>query len=142
MVRAIILFFVILVLMVNIAFIYLANRTFLGTVTENAYNKGLKYNDVILQESSQNKVVQGSIDYISASEHLILFNSSRSCDSAIFYLFSATGDGKDFDMNFPYSSSSYSIKLKNDTKGPWLIRVKCYIEENEYYFSKKINLYN
>lgn len=142
MIRAIILFFVMLVLMVNIAFIYLASRTFLGSVTDDSYNKGLKYNEVIYQQVSQNKAVQGSIEYMQEDRGLILFNCSKSCDNSTFYFFSSTGVDEDFEVNFPYSSNLYSIKLKNDMKGPWLIRVKCYIEENEYYFSKKVNLYN
>lgn len=142
MIRATILFFAILVLMVNIAFIYLANKTFLGGITPDSYNKGLKYNDVISQQALQNKVLQGSIEHVSDHENMISFHCSKSCDSNSFSFFSATGVVKDFDVDFPYSSHFYSIKLKNDIKGPWLIRVKCYIGKNEYYFSKKVNLYN
>lgn len=143
MLKYIIAAIIFVIITVNITFIYAANKTFSGAVTNDAYNKGLKYNKVVLADAAQKNVVSGSLQLIEGKDghNVLVFEGSTLFDSATIYFFSTTNSKSDFSIDMPYESKNYLIKLNNDVKGPWLVRIKCYIGETEYYFSEKFNFY-
>lgn len=142
-IKLIILLPVLFVLSVNVLFIHFAKNTFSGDITNDAYRKGLNYNEVVAAQSVQSGEVGGTLNLISDEngDTFVVFESSKNCDAADFHFFSTTNSKRDFTEHLDFASNKYELKVKNDVKGPWLIRIKCYIGESEYYFSKKFDFY-
>lgn len=128
---------------VNLLFIYFAQNTFSGDITNDAYRKGLDYNQVIDAQLAQHGELKAVLNLVidENGDYIITFDSSKTCDSIDFKFFSTTDSKKDFSKHFSIPQKKYELKLENDVKGPWLIRIKCYIGESEYYFSKKFDFY-
>lgn len=139
--RTIILFVLLTILSVNLIFWYLANKTFSGVITDDAYQKGLHYNGVIEEERLQNANIKGSIFQQRNNHKQINFHSSKNCDKVDFTLFSTTQSNVDFSTTMIASTSEYRWDLPEDITGPWLVRVRCYVDGEKYYFSKKLNFY-
>jgi len=85
--------------------------------------------------------IEGSIFQQRNNHKQISFHSSKNCDRVDFTLFSTTQSNVDFSTTMAAKNSDYRWDLPEDITGPWLVKVRCYIGEDRYYFSSKLNFY-
>ncbi len=139
----------ILIIIVNAFFFYLANRTMVGVITEDAYEKGLHYNQVIEMESEQQ--ASGFIGMINVEQHDIMqieLLTNKKCDIVKAHMMRTINDKDDMLFELDYLERNVQNSIYNSYVhlfdkpffGSWFLRIKCYIGEQEYYLSSKITL--
>lgn len=118
------------VISVNSYYIYISQKSWRGVVTENSYQKGLKYNETIKEASKQQQlgwkldVKQNRIDDFTIELFLDLRdkNSVKISDAAIEILFKRPAqDGYDFKVkaNADKQSGLYLLKANFPFIGQW-----------------------
>jgi nitrogen fixation protein FixH len=128
-------------------FIYLATSTHSGVVTENAYQKGLNYNQYI-DAYNQQEIVgwSGNIDFIKSS---LIFQLNDKQDQPIetakvvAHISRSTKSGLDFKVLLEHKSKGmYENKTINfPLKGQWDIRVLAQRNQQKFQKSKRIIVY-
>jgi len=116
------------VLSVNIFYIYLANKSWRGVVTDNSYQKGVQYNEAISLVKEQ-KALGWKVDikYDSLGNKSgkllvkILDKNLRPITNANIrsYFKRPTQEGFDFDVPLIFSGEKYEAKLVFPLKGQW-----------------------
>ncbi len=135
-----------LIIVINACFFYLAQKTAVGVVTEDSYDKGLSYNLSIEQQQSQlRNGIKGNLDIQNhPSGALVSLEINTACSSANMHLMRTVHDKDDIKAELLPAKSGdnfrYEMLLNKNIIGLWFLRVKCYSGEQEYYFSDKFVL--
>jgi len=120
-------FFAVIIL-VNIFYIYLSNVTWRGVATEDAYQKGLNYNDTINASKKQNSLgwkVNEKYQRVSATKGNMLIelldkNSQVIRDADVQVTFKRpTQEGFDFVVKFNSVDGVYKSEITFPMKGQW-----------------------
>jgi len=136
-------FFVFIAIMDGI-FVYLATTTHSGVITENAYQKGLNYNQYI-DAYNQQEIVgwNGNIDFIKSSLIFQLNDKQgQPIETAkvVAHISRSTKSGLDFEVLLYHNArGSYENNAVNfPLKGQWDIRVVAEWNQQKYQQSKRI----
>ncbi len=122
-----------IVIVVNLAYIYVAKKTWRGVVTENSYKKGLDYNEVLKAEEEQKKLgwklsAKYRSNGVSASgvargEVIVRildkkFTPITDANITVYFRRPAQ-EGSDFMQIIGYDNGSYKSKVEFPVKGQW-----------------------
>lgn len=136
--------FFVMIIVINIIFLYLARSTFSGVLTEDAYQKGLSYNDVVFAQSAQEqRGVQGLIEFGEGAQGAqeLIFEPNVACSKVEASLIRTVHDKGDMDIIMSQNNhNSYSYTFDQEITGSWFVRIKCYCEGEEFFFSKKFDI--
>ena len=113
---------------VNISYIYLANKNWRGVVTDNSYQKGIKYNETISLVKKQK-----ALGWKTDIKYDSLGNKNGKLLVEIFdknlkpitnanirsYFKRPTQEGFDFDVPLIFTNGKYEAKLIFPLKGQW-----------------------
>lgn len=113
---------------VNFFYIYVSSKTWRGIVTQNSYQKGLKYNEV-LQASAKQEQLGFALEmkYKKLAERrgeisLKIFdkNSRAVTDAKVILKFKRpTQEGFDFEKEAQFLDEKYSVEIDFPLKGQW-----------------------
>ena len=125
-------------------FTYLALSTHRGVVTDNAYQKGLEYNQTIASEEAQ-KLLGWSSTIQLDSDTLIFALSDANGNSikgakVIAYASRPTQAGHDIQVVLTPKGANYTSQLNLPFKGQWDIKVLATWKQQPYQTSKRIIL--
>lgn len=132
-----------LIIVMNLIFWYVAEKTFPGSVTSDSYGKGLQYDKVIAEEKIQkNHNINGEISYKYLNNNLFLtFKSNAKCQRVIANMMRTVHDQEDIIINLEHDNDQHSALLADNMLGLWFVRIKCLADkENLYYFASKLNI--
>ncbi len=113
---------------VNVFYIYISQKSWRGVVTQDSYQKGINYNEVILQAKQQKKMAWKVVTkYQRLDEKNGEFgvklsdkNSAPINDANIRANFRRpTQDGFDFNAPLVFFNGSYRAKVSFPLKGQW-----------------------
>lgn len=129
-------------------FVSIAHRTYPGMVTEKAYDKGLRYNEVIAQTKLQEKLGWSSV--ITASfggdgkAHIsvaLADNAARplSGAKAALWLIRPVQDGMDIRLEMkPAENGVYTAATALPVRGLWEARIRMEKDGDRYQASKRV----
>ncbi len=133
----------------DICFIYIANKTWRGTVTEDSYEKGRKYNKILLNNQKQKDLGwSGKINYkaISTKKSLIIFDLKDQNNKIIknakikLKLVRPTQTGYDFDeeLIFNLNKNNYQKTINFPLIGLWKVEVQAFVKDEVFQYVKRI----
>lgn len=134
------------VIAVNLAYIYIAKTTWRGVTTENSYQKGLEYNEVIKQEKRQQELgwsVDSRINNIGKRKVAIIVgvlnkDSSMLKDATVSIFFkNPTQEGSDFIAANPSVGNAYRFEVEFPSEGQWDAIILVQKGEDKLYFAKR-----
>lgn len=134
-------FFVFLAIMDGI-FVYIANQTHTGVVTDNAYNEGLKYNQTIAKaEAIEELGWTASVDYQGADILVTLTDKDGVAISgadvdAVFIR--PTKEGSDFKAELVEQAPGTYTASANAAQGQWDIRVYATWKQKQFQSVKRV----
>lgn len=133
----------------DIFLIYLANKTWRGTVTENSYEKGRKYNKTLLNNKKQQGLGwQADLNYQSAKnkEGYIYLNLKdkkgliiKNAQVAVKFV-RPTQTGFDFQDQLYFSNQDqrYYQKIIFPLPGLWKVEIQAKVENKIFQYVKRI----
>lgn len=113
---------------VDAFYIYLSKKSWRGLVTEDGYQKGLRYNDVIADAARQKKlgwelkISYKNLQNKSGELEIFLFdkNHKKISNAVVNVDFKRpTQEGKDFSRELEFLNSSYKAKIDFPLEGQW-----------------------
>jgi nitrogen fixation protein FixH len=116
------------ILAVNIAYIYVAGKSWRGVVVDKAYQRGVEYNQTIALDKKQREMgwkVEMKFDNLGNQNGvlrvLVLDKNSKLIDDANIrlYLKRPTQDGFDFELPLIFVDGKYQAKISFPLKGQW-----------------------
>ena len=139
-------FFVVIAIFDGI-FVYLATSTHSGVVTENAYQKGLNYNQY--NDAYNQQEIEGWEGYIEFTGSSLIFElndkQGQPIETAevVAHISRSTKSGLDFEVLLEHESKGrYESKAINfPLKGQWDIRVLAQKDQKKHQKSKRIIVY-
>ena len=139
----IVVFFVVITCVLS-TFVYVAVTTYRGVVTEQAYEKGVAYNDVIARAEGQDK--KGWLSSIKADGRRIVFtlrdqrHDVIKVDAVDLVMFRPTQDGMDraYTMQAQANGSFAADVSDLPAIGIWEIRITAQTQQGEYQDSKRV----
>lgn len=134
---------------VDIVYIYLAESTWRGTVTENAYEKGRKYNQTLLKDKVQQNLGWAgklSSKSIAKEKAVVIFElkdkNGKFIDNAkiTINLIRPTQTGFDFkeELILDQKSKNYQKLIKFPMKGLWRVELEATSGENIFQYVERI----
>lgn len=142
--------FIVVYVSLDSIFIYLSRNSYNGIVTDNAYEKGTNYNDVIKRNEAQKELGWiGELVYEIVNETAIelkftlLDKEHRPISKARVEAFIMRPVTDRFDKKVIFketSTGTYIKKVEMPLKGQWEIKLKAYVDDKEYFLNKRINL--
>jgi nitrogen fixation protein FixH len=119
--------FFIFLTIVFVGFAYIATSTHRGVVTENAYQKGLDYNEVVAADTAQEALGwSGAITYAAPTLSYKLLNSQETPivnASVVAYFSFVGGEGYDFQVPLISEGTKYLADITFPVNGQWDIRI-------------------
>ncbi len=137
-------FFVIIA--VNIGYIYIAKKTWRGVTTDESYQKGLGYNQILEQEKKQRElgwIIDSKASKIGDKKMLIYFNikdsQSRPIHGAkIFVNFkNPVQEGADFSVSVSEQDQVYQTEVSFPSAGQWEAITLISYGKDETYVTKR-----
>lgn len=134
------------IIAINLGYIYIAKTTWRGVATENSYQKGLNYNEVLKQEKKQQELgwsVDSRITQIGLRKSLILVapvdkNSNPIKDANISIFFkNPVQDGSDFIVTPSSVGNAYRFEVEFPTIGQWDAVILIKKGDDELYLAKR-----
>ena len=129
-----ILFFGVIII-ANTIFIYIAVHSHTGVITDNPYEKGLKYNETLEKAKAQPKM----FDKVSFQEGILkwtlLDQNHKPVESAVINvtLIRPIQDGYDFETTMDYVSNGiYIKKLELPLSGQWEAHLRAQWDNTQY----------
>ena len=129
-----ILFFGVIII-ANTIFIYIAVHSHTGVITDNPYEKGLKYNETLQKAKEQPKM----FDKVSFQEGILkwtlLDQNHKPVESAVINvtLIRPIQDGYDFETTMDYVSNGiYIKKLELPLSGQWEAHLRAQWDNTQY----------
>jgi len=134
----------------DIFMIYIAKKTWRGTVTEDAYEKGLKYNKVLLNNKKQQDLgYKGQLKYLYSSKNngKLLFALKNKNNDIVknakikIKIVRPTQTGYDFESElfFNNKSGTYENNIEFPLAGLWKVEVQSFIGDDIFQYVKRIN---
>lgn len=137
--------FFLFIAIVDSVFVYLAVHTHTGLITQNSYEKGLKYNDIILAGEKQKKLGWKTDISFNSNNDLFSIKISDKNDSLITgaevkaYVKRMVHDGYDFSVNLKETKKGiYTGALVLPLKGKWNVITIVQSGEQSYKTNKEI----
>lgn len=144
-----VLLFFIVIGLIDTLFIMISKKSYPGTVTDNPYQKGLNYNDVLnkaaLQElnkyrieTDSSKLPDSKLKYI-----ITLRKSGKYVSDAevMLNIVRPLGEYKDFQIMLNNSGNGlYSSEISFPKEGQWEIRVSIVHNGNSIYHKERVNI--
>lgn len=129
-------FFVVFMTLDSI-FVYLAISTNTGVVIDQAYEKGLAYNQILNEAEAQKKIdLRENASFKNGELIWKLENSNgNAIDGAIVkaHIIRAVQDGYDFDISLRYSGDGiYSAPVETTLKGAWTAKLEAKWDKQVY----------
>lgn len=122
------------VFVVNMVFVYMATKTHTGVVTENAYEKGLDYNEIIeLADTQEN--LEGEI---LLENDNIVFKSNLVEADVNAHISRPTRDGLDYEIKLAGTNGVFTAKANFPMQGQWKITIVAKWEDKQYQQSKTV----
>lgn len=146
----VILFFIVIGL-IDAFFILISKDSYPGTVTDNPYQKGLAYNDVLnkaaLQELNKYRIETGSSRLAESKlKYIITLRKSGTYISdaeVMLNIVRPLGEYKDFQIMLNNSGNGlYSSEISFPKEGQWEIRVSIVHNGNSIYHKERVNVEN
>lgn len=122
-------------------FVYLAVSTQNGLVTENAYEKGLNYNEAIEKAEGTKDTAQDiAFEALGNREAKIYYSNENDLKSAKLMAIRPVEDGKDFELELQknVNEPAYSANITFPEKGVWDILVIAETENAEFRKKKRV----
>ncbi len=142
--------FIFLYVLLNFIFIYISKSSYNGTVTENAYEKGISYNRVLKSNQEQEKLGWiGTLEYHSIERSKIeltftlLDKHQKPIKNAQVnaQIMRPVTDKYDSHITLKETSPGvYQEKLELPLMGQWEIKLKAILGNNDYFLNKRIIL--
>ena len=141
--------FFLVVITVNIGYIYIAKKTWRGVVTENSYQKGLGYNDALKQEKKQQELgwsVDTKINKTGETKATILVGiidkESRPIRDANVKLFirHPVQEGFDFTASPVPGGNAYRFEIDFPMKGQWDTIIEIQKGVDKLYLAKRYEI--
>ena len=116
------------VLAVNIFYVYISKQSWRGVATENSYQKGLKYNEALKLAKEQEKlgwkieIKYKNLGNLLGNSEIKLFDkNSKVITNAKIYikLRNPVQDGLDFSQDLIFENGAYKSKIQFPAKGQW-----------------------
>ncbi len=125
-------------------FVYLAVTTYRGVVTEQAYEKGVAYNDIIARAEGQDK--KGWLSSIEVDGRRIVFTlrdqrrDTIKVDAVDLVMFRPTQDGMDrvYTMQMQTNGSYVADVSDLPATGIWEVRITAQAQQGAYQTSKRV----
>lgn len=120
--------FFIVVVLVNVAYIYLSKQSWRGIISPDAYQKGLNYNETLKQAEEQKKLgwkvsyilTQNSENNFVISVNPSDQNNAQIVDAEVAIEFRRPSEeGYDFIQRFTFKDGVYEEKISFPLKGQW-----------------------
>ena len=132
--------FFLVVLLVNISYIYISQSTWRGISTQNSYQKGLQYNQVLQTVKKQKKLGWKMKIQLKNSDKEILIlldlkdkNSRQISDAKVVIEFKRpTQEGADFSQELKFVDGFYRAKTNFPLRGQWDFSVIAVKDENVF----------
>ncbi len=133
--------FFIVILAVNVFYIYISKKTWSGLVTSDGYKKGLNYNDTLKQEEEQKKlgwVVDVDFSHKYDNKWTVWFklrdkNRRVITDAEIIADFKRpTTEGIDFSRQIRMVDGTYQAEVEFPAKGQWDISIIVISGQNKF----------
>ncbi len=130
---------------VNAFFIYMATQTHTGVVTENAYEKGLAYNDMLEKAHAQEALGwQSSITFQKGSLIVTLSdeNGAKLEDASVTaYLKNATHDTTSYERALnDTQQGTYAADVSDIPAGKWFVTIEALWQDKPYQKSVTMHL--
>ena len=123
-----VLFFVVIAILDG-SFVYMAVSTQTGVVTEQPYEKGLAYNDVLEKAKTQPKLENKA----SYSDGVLRWALPIKNASVTATIIRPVQDGYDFDVVLvPTDNGIYEARIKTPLKGLWTAKLKAKWDNQEF----------
>lgn len=131
---------------VDATFVYLSKQTWRGVAVENAYEKGLRYNEVIAQYKRQDELgwkmaVSFRNSGYKEGDLLIHFqdeNITPIRDAKITVYFKRpTQSGYDFEQEMTFENNAYVAHVKFPLVGQWQFEIKAMRGDEQFVQSKR-----
>lgn len=116
------------IVVVDSIYIYIANKTWRGLSTENAYQKGLDYNQTIADKERQKKLgwsLKTKINYLQKNNYLLTVTLSDKDQNQIkdakitIRAIRPVQEGFDFNQELKLVNNSYQAIISFPLKGQW-----------------------
>jgi nitrogen fixation protein FixH len=132
--------FFLVVLLVNISYIYISQSTWRGISTQNSYQKGLQYNQVLQTAKKQKELGWKMKIQLKNSNKAILIlldlkdkNSRQISDAKVVIEFKRpTQEGADFTQELKFVDGFYWAKINFPLRGQWDFAVIATKDENVF----------
>lgn len=144
-----VLVFFIVIGLIDAFFIIISRNSYPGTVTDNPYQKGLAYNDVLnksaLQELNKYRIETGSTRLPDGKlKYLITLRKAGAYVSdaeVMLNIVRPLGEYKDFQIMLNNSGNGlYSSEISFPKEGQWEIRVSILHNGNSIYHKERVNI--
>lgn len=137
-------FFVVIAIVDGI-FVTVAVSTHTGVIVENAYQKGLDYNQSIAAVEKQEQLGwQGNIALVGSTLSFYLTDKqNHAIDEAMVtaYFSRVMNAGDDFSVKLPHSANGvYNDNISFPFKGQWDVRIAAQWNQQHYQQSKRITV--
>ena len=134
---------------VDIAFIYISKVTWRGTVMDDSYEKGRKYNRTLMSTKKQNELNwSGNISqkFIENKKALLIFDLKNQSNKIIknakvkIKLVRPVQAGFDFEteLTFDKNNNNYQKEINFPLKGLWKIELRVFVDKDVFQYSQRI----
>jgi nitrogen fixation protein FixH len=135
--------FFVFIAIINGIFVVMATSTHRGLITENAYQKGLDYNDDILAVEKQTKLGWNGTFGFEKNTLTFALNDKQGTAieqaDAVAYLSRVAQDGDDFSVKLVHNKQGqYKQKISFPAKGQWNVTVAVKWNQKNYQQSTRI----
>lgn len=129
------------IFLVNVVFIYTAIHSNTGVVTEESYEKGLAYDDVLKRAETQPKLME-TMSYKAGTLSWTIQNAhGKPIEDAIVHakLIRPVQDGFDFDVPLQHiSGGRYAAAVKFPLEGMWTAKLDAKWDKQQYQTSHPV----
>lgn len=135
------------VLLVNIFYIYISNKSWRGVVADKAYQRGVEYNQTIAIAKKQQEMgwkVEMKFEKAGKQNGVLqvtlLDKNSKLIQGANIHLYlkRPTQEGFDFDLPLIFSEGKYQGKISFPLQGQWEFNLEISRGDDVFYEAKRI----
>lgn len=126
---------------VDAFYVYIANKSWRGLYTENAYQKGLKYNETLEYVNSQKSLglsfktsLKNEGKNISILKSCFFDKNKNPIKGAklVAKIMRPTQEGHDFSQDLNYKNNCYEAKINFPLKGLWNVEIIAYKDDKVF----------
>lgn len=123
-------------------FVYIAEKTYTGVVTDHAYERGLAYNEIIKDAAAQD--ILGFRPDIRKDGRKIVFSLATAegkpvqVSKAKMLLFRPVQDGMDMTADMVLDDGVFTAEVSPPQQGLWEVRISAETAQGPYFTSKRM----